>query len=124
MFSPPQYVGWYSDESLGGVSATVSNMLKADPEFIMGHCLKLTLNLGGNLGIDNIAGLRSIRTDSTFEDDLRSLEEMASKNPNATKRELKHVDALIKYAHGDSKKAFEIWESILLGKSNDTTKSN
>lgn len=96
-------------------------MLKADPEFILGNCLQLTLNLGGNLGLDTVAGLRSIKTDSTFEDDLRALQEMASKNANVTKRELKHVDALIKYAHGEYEKAFMVWESILLGKPNETT---
>lgn len=84
-------------------------MLKADPEFILGNCLKLALDFFG--------AERSIKTDSTFKDDLRALEEMANKNPNATERELKHVDALLKYSIGEYDKAFLVWESILLGKS-------
>lgn len=82
-------------------------MLKADPEFILGNCLKLAL--------DFFAAERSIKTDSTFKDDLKSLEEMTKKNPNVTKRELKHADALLKYSIGEFDKAFLVWESILLG---------
>lgn len=102
-----KFCGWYTDESLGGIDGAIKSMLKADPQFIMGNCFRLCL--------DFMAGERSIKTDSTFKDDLRALEEMAAKNPNATKRELKHVDALIKYSHGDYNKAFLVWESILLG---------
>ena len=79
---------------------------------VLGHCLKL--------GIDFIAAERSIKTDSSFKDDLRLLEELVTKNPNLTKRELKHVDALIKYSHGDHEKATLIWESILPDHPSDT----
>ena len=107
----PKYVGWYTDESLGGIPGTLKSMLKADPEFILGWCLSLAL--------DFFAAERSIKTDSTFKDDLRALEEMANKNTNATKRELKHVDALLKFSNGELEKAFLEWESILLGKPSD-----
>ena len=83
-------------------------MLKADPEFILGNCLKLAL--------DFFAAERSIKTDSTFKDDLKALEEMARKNVNASKRELKHTDALLKYSIGEYDKAFLVWESILWGR--------
>ena len=108
MFSLPKFAGWYADESLGGIEGTIKSMLKADPQFILGNALKLDL--------DFMAGERSIKTDSTFKDDLRALEEMASKNPNVTKRELKHVDAVIKYSQGKHDQAFLTWESILWGK--------
>ena len=104
----PKLCGWYADENLGGIGGTIKNMLKAEPEFLMGNCFNLTLDL--------MFGLRSIKTDTTLKDDLRSLEEMASKNPNVTKRELKHVDAVIKYSQGKHDQAFLTWESILWGK--------
>jgi len=107
-----QYVGWYAIDSLGGLQGTLISMLKADNEFVLGLCLKL--------GIDFIASERSIKTDSSFKDDLRRLEELSTKNTNLTKRELKHVDALIKYSNGDHEKATLIWESILLDHPTDT----
>lgn len=86
----------------------MKKMLKEDPEFILGQCL--------SLGLDIMFGIRSIKGDSTLKDDLGALEEMIRKNPNVTKREVKHVDALIKYSYGDQDKAFLVWESILWGK--------
>ena len=82
-------------------------MLKADPEFILGNCLKLTLDLF----IDD-----KLAKSESGSQRLRALEEMANNNPHVTKRELKHIDALNKYANGEILKALAIWESILLGK--------
>lgn len=65
---------------------------------------------------DFMADEGSMKSDSTAKN-LRDLEEMARKNPNVTKRELKHIDALIKYSNGDFDNALLTWESILLGKS-------
>ena len=101
-------IGWYADENLGGIPGTIKSMLKADPEFILGICLNLTLDL--------MFGIRSLKTDSTVNDDLRTLERVASTNPNVTKRELKHIDAVTKYAKDEVDKAYLAWESILFGK--------
>lgn len=79
---------------------------------MLGHCLKL--------GIEFVAAERSIKTDSSFKDDLRKLEELANKNQKLTKRELKHVEALIQYSNGDHEKATLILQSILLDHPTDT----
>lgn len=67
-----QYVGWYDDETLGGLSATCTKMRKADPEFVLGNVLETALTLIGTG--------ESAATSEVLRKDIQRLEAVARKS--------------------------------------------
>ncbi|KAK3586633.1 hypothetical protein CHS0354_028490 [Potamilus streckersoni] len=100
-----QYIGWYDDPSMCGMGNCCDGMLKADPDFVMGHVLKNGLNVLGTG--------RTTRLDPDFSRDIQNMEDLASRQ-KLTPREHKHVEAVKLWADGEMAKACDIWESILL----------
>ncbi|GFQ75338.1 tetratricopeptide repeat protein 38 [Trichonephila clavata] len=101
-----QYVGWYEEPSLGGLSKTVQDMISIDPNFVMGKAL--------SVGLDLIGTGRSVLLDEDFQKDIKSLETMTESQVNVlTPREKDHVKALITWASGNWVEATTIWDDIL-----------
>ncbi|KFM77842.1 Tetratricopeptide repeat protein 38, partial [Stegodyphus mimosarum] len=101
-----QYVGWYDEPSLGGLSKTVEEMTAADPNFVMGKAL--------SVGLDLLGTGRSVQLDEEFKADIKNLEIMAESQTNVlTPREKDHVKAITTWASGDLVEATVIWDEIL-----------
>lgn len=101
-----QYVGWYEEPSLGGLSKTVQEMISIDPNFVMGKAL--------SVGLDLIGTGRSVLLDEDFQKDIKNLESMTESQVNVlTPREKDHVKALITWASGNWVEATTIWDDIL-----------
>ncbi|XP_033731428.1 tetratricopeptide repeat protein 38-like [Pecten maximus] len=86
-----QYVGWYNEESLGGLEATCVKTVEADPNFVMGHVIKN--------GLDVLGTGRTIRLDQEFDKDIKRMVSLAESN-GITDRERKHVNAVRLWAEG------------------------
>jgi len=98
-----QYVGWYDDESVGGIEGSISKMLASDPEFVMGHVLSNGLELMGTG--------RSPILDAEFKSDLEKLSGMAT-SAKLNPREKLHVNAVLEWSEGKQKSACNKWEEI------------
>lgn len=105
-----QYVGWYDDDSVGGIEGSISKMMSADPSFIMGHVLKNGLELLGTG--------RNPQLDTELKADIDSMLTL-SEQPMVTDWEKKHVQAMHQWSKGYMTKASIIWEDILAEKPKD-----
>ncbi|XP_054156914.1 tetratricopeptide repeat protein 38-like [Oppia nitens] len=102
-----QLIGWYDDPNLGGLSKTCDDMVKADPNFILGRSF--------SLGLELIGTTNSVRLDSNLKAQLDDLLRLTEKHRNQIEdRELKHVEAVHRFASGDWNGASNIWEEILV----------
>ncbi|XP_022809104.1 tetratricopeptide repeat protein 38-like isoform X1 [Stylophora pistillata] len=86
-----QYTGWYDDSSVNGIKGSVSKMLAADPNFVMGHVI--------SCGLDLISSGKGIHTDQELKGSMLSLEGLGARS-NITKRERLHVEAVKEWAVG------------------------
>ncbi|XP_029851422.2 tetratricopeptide repeat protein 38 [Ixodes scapularis] len=100
-----QYVGWYDDPALGGLSATVSKIRQADPDFVMGQVLETGLTLIGTG--------ESVSTSEVLRKDVARLAAIA-KEGCPSRRERLHVDAVLAWSRGRMSRAAALWEDILI----------
>ncbi|XP_064596979.1 tetratricopeptide repeat protein 38-like [Liolophura sinensis] len=100
-----QYVGWYDDDSMGGLENCVAQMLSADPQFVMGHVLKNGLDLMGTG--------RSVALDTDFKRDIDAMVTLSDSGP-INQREQLHVQAIKLWADGQMRSACDKWETILV----------
>lgn len=105
-----QYVGWYDDDSVGGIEGSLSKMMSADQNFVMGHVLKNGLELLGT-------GCNP-KLDPELKADLDLMITLAEKSP-VCDWERKHVQAMHQWSKGNMKKASLVWEDILTEKPTD-----
>lgn len=63
---------------------------------------------------------RNIKTDLAFKNEVNELKLLVEKNKNATEREKKHVDALLKWSSKDYDSALLTYETILVDHPTDT----
>jgi hypothetical protein len=81
--------------------ALIDTALEADPEFVMGHCFRATLNA--------LAMERHLLPEIS-----RSVEAAEALKPKANARERSHIAAVRAWCDGDLGKAVSAWESVLL----------
>lgn len=100
-----QYVGWYDESSVGGIEASLDKMMAADSNFVMGRVIKN--------GLDLLGTGRTIDLDPEFKNEIYSLEKIAEQQ-KVSQRERKHVSAVKLWAEGETSKACDVWEDILV----------
>lgn len=100
-----QYVGWYDDPNLGGLTGTLEKMKEADAHFTMGRVLDVGLTLIGSGD--------SVVKNSKLAGDLDVLGSIASRG-QLPHREQLHVDAVLAWSRGRMSRAASIWEDILI----------
>lgn len=107
-----QYVVWKELDSVGGIAGSVEKMLKADPNFVMGHVIQN--------GLDLIGTGRSTRLDKNFQKSIEDMMKLADTQSGLATTEKKHAQALQLFADGHMTKACDVWEDILLEHPRDT----
>ncbi|OWF53854.1 Tetratricopeptide repeat protein 38 [Mizuhopecten yessoensis] len=100
-----QYVGWYDEESLGGLEGTCVKTVETDPNFVMGHVIKN--------GLEVLGTGRTIRLDQELDKDIKKMVSLG-KSKSVTDREKKHVNAVRLWAEGEMTAATHVWEDILV----------
>lgn len=102
-----QYVGWYDDASVGGLEQTLSKLLEADQEFVMGHVI--------NNGIQLIGTGTNPKLDNNLRQNLERCYKLASSGcRDLSNSEKFHVNGLRYLADGFMNEACLTWEQILL----------
>ncbi|KAL4227344.1 Tetratricopeptide repeat protein 38 [Mactra antiquata] len=101
-----QIVNHYDDETVGGAAGCIEKMFKADPEFLMGHVVKL--GVSGQL----------VHKDPSFAQDIYKMASLAQQ-PHVKLWERKHAHAVQKLCEGKPSQAASIWEDILVDKPTD-----
>ncbi|CAG2182767.1 unnamed protein product, partial [Oppiella nova] len=97
-----QLCGWYDDPLYGGLGNTLSDMEKADPDFILGQSLGLGLEF------------QMLDVAQETRDKYQRLRALVDKNAGAYEdREIQHLDAVGCLATGDHMGAVRVWERIL-----------
>ncbi|XP_064630822.1 uncharacterized protein LOC135489407 [Lineus longissimus] len=105
-----QVTALFHDDSVGGLDNSIKKMIEADPTFVMGHVMRLGLELSG--------GGQAYHCDPKLKEDVQALLELAKKN-NLTDREMQHAEAVKVWAKGNETQANNIWEDILLDHPHD-----
>lgn len=105
-----QYVGWYDDPTLNGLSGTMDSLKKADPHFTMGQVL--------NVGLTLIGSGDSVLKNAQLSGDLDVLDSIASRG-RLPRREQLHVDAVLAWSRGRMSRAASLWEDILIDNPTD-----
>lgn len=100
-----QYTGWYDEPSVDGIEGSFSKMMKADPDFVMGHVI--------SCGLELIASGKGIHVDKELKNSMQVLESLAAKS-DITNREKLHVKAVKEWAEGNTAQACLTWEDILI----------
>lgn len=97
-----QLIGYHDNLQYNGLLGSLKNMLDADPNFILGNCLKTGIELlGSNAFLNSHPNVQVLKEKSILlKDDL-------------TQRELKHVEAIDQLHKGNLDLAINCWESIL-----------
>uniref|UniRef100_T1IQF3 Innexin n=1 Tax=Strigamia maritima TaxID=126957 RepID=T1IQF3_STRMM len=98
-----QYVGWFDDPAFGGIESTISKLVQADENFVMGKVVQC--------GLELIGTGHSVQLDHTFAKEIDDLVQLS--RSKVTPREKLHVDAVKLFADGYMIKAAETWEDIL-----------
>ncbi|PVD32373.1 hypothetical protein C0Q70_07807 [Pomacea canaliculata] len=101
-----QFVGYWEDASVGGISTTLPKMLQADPDFVMGYVLTNSLHLYG--------GGASVHNNPDLKESVRKMSTLCDRQVNLSVREKKHVKAVQLLADGYIVDACNVWEDILL----------
>ena len=106
-----QIVGWKENAQHGGLVHSLNSMCEADPDFIIGHCLKTGMELlGSNINLNSTLSYNHVQ----------SLVHKANLlGDSLTKREKMHVKGVELLQNGNLPKASEYWEQILLEHPND-----
>ncbi|XP_015747661.1 PREDICTED: tetratricopeptide repeat protein 38-like [Acropora digitifera] len=100
-----QHTGWYDEPSVGGIEGSLSKMITADPDFVMGHVL--------SCGLDLISSGVGIHVDHALKQRMETLESLANKS-NISYREKLHAKAVKQWAEGSTAAACLTWEDILI----------
>lgn len=100
-----QYVGYYDDDTFGGVTPTIEKLCQTDPDFVMGDVLANGLQLLGTG--------RSPLIDIRLKDSIDAMN-VKAKRQNLTNRESLHVRAVQLLAEGSNREACDVWNEILL----------
>jgi len=87
-----QVIAHADDHTLGGLEGSVSRMLQADPDFLMGHVLATELQI---------------------KDSMNTIQSLAAKR-DMTNREKLHVEAAKQWSAGNITKAQDIWDDIVV----------
>jgi hypothetical protein len=103
-----QIVTWRDLPQYDGLDGTLRNMLRADPDFLMGHVLKSGVELIGSSAPPNASTHSSLQ-----------LLSKRRRDGQITEHERLHVDAIIELHGGNLRRACDYWESILLERPND-----
>ncbi|XP_021376041.1 tetratricopeptide repeat protein 38-like isoform X2 [Mizuhopecten yessoensis] len=98
-----QMVGWYEDPNFGGLMTTIDKMLEADPEFVMGHIMAVSIKLVGTV---------FIAPDDPIREEVTKLEQLMS-NKTVTDIEKKHLEAIKKLLDTDLIGALFVWDAII-----------
>ncbi|XP_031563231.1 tetratricopeptide repeat protein 38-like [Actinia tenebrosa] len=99
-----QIVQYYTDESLGGLDNTIQNIIKADPNFVMGYVLKNGMKL--------MSTYSDVDTNPELKQGIDHMMSIVAKG-NITEREKRHALAFKEWSEGNTAKACLIWEDIL-----------
>nr|XP_006820371.1 PREDICTED: tetratricopeptide repeat protein 38-like [Saccoglossus kowalevskii] len=99
------YIGWYDENSVGGMEACCTKLLDADPNCVLGNVLVH--------GLDVMGTGRSIYRDPEFKANMDNIVKLAE-TPSVTPREKLHVEGITAWAYGEIDKAQIKWEEILL----------
>ena len=99
-----QYVKWFDSPQHNGLESTMDNMLKADPEFVLGHCLKL--------GLESMGSSASL-CQPDYAEKVNALVKLAKSRP-LSPLQLMHVNGIRNMIGGHLTKACECWETILI----------
>jgi tetratricopeptide (TPR) repeat protein len=102
-----QIVGWYEIDQLDGLNGTLTRMFNEDPNFVLGQCLELGINL---LNIPILTKDLRIKFDHL---------NLLKVNLTLTNRELNHITAINHLAFGNIDIATNKWEEILIENPND-----
>ncbi|XP_031563216.1 tetratricopeptide repeat protein 38-like isoform X2 [Actinia tenebrosa] len=86
-----QYTGWYEEPSVGGLEKSLTDLLAADPNFVMGHVM--------SNGIELISSTSDVDTNPQLKQGMNTLTSLAAKG-NITDRERLHVQAVKEWADG------------------------
>ncbi|KXJ23457.1 tetratricopeptide repeat protein 38 [Exaiptasia diaphana] len=105
-----QYTGWYEEPSVGGLEKTMSDLIQADPEFVMGHVM---CN-----GLELISTTYDVDTNPKLKEGMDTLANLVAKG-NINDRERMHAQAVKEWSDGNAIKACQIWEDILTNHPND-----
>lgn len=100
-----QYVGYYDDDTFGGVTPTIQKLYEADPNFVMADVVSNGLQLIGTG--------RSPLIDIRLKNSLEAMTRKA-KGQTLTKREKLHVNAVELLAEGCNREAVDVWNEILV----------
>ena len=99
-----QFSGLYDNQNYGGIGKTLDDMIRADPDFVLGQSLVLGLNLSGI----------TQEIDPELKKKVTDLSDKVKKNRDSyEEREVKHVEALTYLTEFDIKGATRVWEEIL-----------
>ena len=100
-----QLVGWYEDKQYGGLTGSVSLMVNADSDFVLGLCLKNGMEiLGSNANLNSANHFKNVQ----------DLAVKANSVTDLTKRERMHVKAVQLLQDGKLSLATDYWEQILI----------
>ena len=102
-----QLVGFYENKQFNGLLPSLSRMVEADYTFVLGHCLKMGVEI---LGTNSCLSTSSNQTYKS----VKALKGIVESTTNLTPRELLHVKAISSLARGDLNIAADHWEEILL----------
>ena len=96
-----QYCGLYENQCLGGINGTITKMLEADPNFIMGRVIEL--------GFSFIASPGNIRDEDRLKlDQLNALKLKCSNE--LSDLEHMHIDAINALSDRDTSTACSVWK--------------
>ncbi|RNA29704.1 tetratricopeptide repeat 38 [Brachionus plicatilis] len=101
-----QLAGYYENHQFGGIVGSLTKMTSADPNFILGQCLKSGIEL---------LGTNATLTSDTYQ---KSIQDLVAKSEaladQLTLREKLHVRAIQHLAKGDLPESVTVWEDILI----------
>lgn len=104
--SMAQFVGWYHDNSLGGLENTVTKLVKEDPEFVLGQAFALELNL---MGLTD-----SPKVNPVLRSQLEAFNKLVdSKKAELNKQEIYHAEVVNLLADTKLKPAVRVLEELV-----------
>ncbi|KAK7091898.1 tetratricopeptide repeat protein 38-like [Littorina saxatilis] len=106
-----QLAAHWDDPSVGGIHATLKQMMDADPNFVVGQAM--------TVGLQVMGGGTSTRLDPKLKTAVEDLVKKAEGQPNLAPAEKKHVKAVKQWADGYLKEACVTWEDILVDHPHD-----
>ena len=104
-----QLIGYYDNKNYDGLESSLNSMIAADPDFVLGHCLKTGIELLGSNALLN-----------SYQNNIDLIKQKSILlQPHLTKREINHVRAIDLLHQGELIDAVNIWENILIDNPTD-----